>query len=378
MNNIIDFKIYMQVAIIISNYAGFLASTALAKDLYQITDKAVIYVSLCPREDVIPSDYDDKKNTDYKYIARITYLVNILQSSYNETFVFSLPINTVSRKFRDFLSREGVGGVIALQPNIRYLKVNFQLILTLKNIDMPIVVLVEDKFTISFVKTLAHDNFCNLLVIDPKTSYKLFSQYQLSSKTILLMDENKATETINNQECLRDKLYAKENKTITSIFGSNCKNKSTIEEILKILDGTSYLIIPISGTDHNDNVEFIFTSILYQVPNDMKYLIKFVITDNSIVFFSNETFSKYGNTNLFHANKDILEIIYTSSDYVYEKNQTDNCFTLIEIEHEGYKPDILNTTVRDMLGLSIWHDVASICGDEEEEANNDLCLCRQS
>ena len=368
----------MQVAIIISNFASFLASTSLAKDLYQITNKAVIYISLCPREYVIPREYDDKKNTDYKYIARITYLVNILQSGYNETFVFSLPIKEVSRKFRDFLSRESVGGLISLRPNIRYLKANFQLILALKNITIPMIVVIEDIFTITFVKTLVREKFCNLLITDPKTSYKLFSQYQLSSKTILLMDENKATETINNQKYLRDKLYAKENKSISSVFGPNCKNKSTIEDILKILNGTSYLIIPINGTDHNDNVEFMFTSILSQVPNDKKYLIKFVITDNSIVFFSDETINKYRNINLFHTGKEILEMIYTSSDYVYETNKNDNSFTLIEIEHEGYKPEIESTTIKDMLGLSIWHDVASIYGDEEEVGNDNFCLCRQS
>ena len=150
------------------------------------------------------------------------------------------------------------------------------------------------------------------------------------------------------------------------MFGPNCKNKSTIEDILKILNGTSYLIIPINGTDHNDNVEFMFTSILSQVPNDKKYLIKFVITDNSIVFFSDETINKYRNINLFHTGKEILEMIYTSSDYVYET------------KHEGYKPEIESTTIKDMLGLSIWHDVASIYGDEEEVGNDNFCLCRQS
>lgn len=365
----------MQVAIIISNNQRFLSSQSLAKEIFEITKKPIIYISLCRREYILPDDYDELKSTKYKYIARITYLMDILQSSYNENYFFRISSNVVGKKFTSFLEREEVGGLITLQPDICYMKASFNLLITLRNIRIPILVMVDRQYTPSFMTNHAINNFCTLLITDPIISLEIYSKYNISNKIIILTDEEQTKNIKQMQNHIKYRLLAKERKHLATIIGANLKYNETVVNILRIFDDASYLIMPICGIYQEDNIDNHINLVINKIAKNKQYLIKFIFTDNSIIYLSEDTLVKYKNKNIFQANTDIIQLLYTASDFIYEMNIENQTLSLINVEHQGYQENVMNSTIKELLGFTIWRDVDSVIDYDEEQEEDRYCFC---
>lgn len=364
----------MQIAIIISNNESFLSSQSLAKEIYEITNKPIVYISLCPREHILPHDYDKHKNSKYNFIARITYLMHIIQSSYNENNLFRINLTDIGKKFISFLEREKVGGLIALQPDIAYMKANFTLLITMKECKIPIIAMIDNQYTESFMISNTQNKFCTLLITDPKTSLDVYLKYNFSNKTIIIIDKIKYSNIILMQNEARLKLTAKKRKYLSTIIGANLKHEATIVNILTTLNDASYLIVPLNDISKEDNIDNLLNLVLSNIPKDKLYLVKFIILDNSLIYLSKETIANYANKNIFQVSRDITELLYTASDFVYETNTDNHSLSLIDIEHKGHDPSILNATIKNILGFTIWKDVDSV-PDEEEREDNINCFC---
>jgi hypothetical protein len=365
----------MKLAIVISGTQSFFSSLSLARNIYEITNEPVIYISLCKRDYILPDDYEEEKNRKYKYIERITYIMDILQSSYNDNYLFRISLNSVEKKYKSFLEREGVGGIIALQPEVTYMKANFGLLVTLKDLKIPMIVMIDNIYTYSFMINLSDHNFCYLLITDPKISLKIYFDHNICSKKTILISKKHYKDVIQIQKQIKLELRINEEKNISAIVGANLKYPETINNISKNLNDDSYVIIPLEGIYPEDNIDKLFNLVFKSVPSDKHYLIKVIITNNIIVYFSSDTLSKYFNKNLFQRDNDIYELLYYASDFIYETDKHNNRLYLTDVDIQEQETNIRDNTIKQLLGFTIWRDVESIIDDQEEQNEDITCSC---